>query len=304
MPEINLLHDTQQPEAPKKPEEPRREFAVTDPSAEEKPGIGGIFRSLFRRRPSPSGLPPTVAPTRPGTGKMSLGRTTAPERILSETKKASRPAVIPLPDEEGGYNVNLLTEDLVSTFNPRQKMMQLGFIALGAAAVVLAMYAGLRFYASRLTQQVSSAKQQLEAVQSDVQRLAPDQAVVTSTTKKLSAVQALVDRHVRWTRFFAQLERYTLPSVTYGTSFSGDITGAMTLSASTSSFDEVAKQYLVFQQAVTNHDFISSFAITGATLQKSNQGDRVNFTVTMTILPELLENTVTAAAPVASTPTP
>src|SRR5690349_5301997 len=119
MPDVNLLRDTKQPEQPPKP--PMRQpgqFEMTDPSAEAK-GVGGFFRSLLSRRSPPLGTP--AVPRQ--TGKMSLGgKTTSQERILSETKQTSRPAVIPLPEDDGNYNVNLLSEDLVSTFNPRQKM--------------------------------------------------------------------------------------------------------------------------------------------------------------------------------------
>src|SRR5690242_10263068 len=101
MPDVNLLRDTKQPDEPRPPERPRREFPLTDPSAQPAAGIGGFFRSMFSRRPT--AVQPTVPPRSNGTtgrsGTMSLGRSGSPERILSETKKASRPAVIPLPED-------------------------------------------------------------------------------------------------------------------------------------------------------------------------------------------------------------
>lgn len=290
MPDVNLLKDTDRPDQPSKPEPRLPQFAMTDPAAGSPSGLGGFFRGILKRRSSGAPRPLSRSTPTSAGGKMSLGQTNAQQRILTETKKASRPSVIPLPDEETGYNVNLLTEDLVSTFSPRQKLIQLGLAGLVAIALVAAAYGGLRFYSSRVTKQVTSTKQELIGVQAQVSALKAEQTTIASTAKKLSAVKTLLDRHIRWTKFFTKLEQYTLPSVTYGSSFSGDITGSMALSASTSTFDEVAKQYLVFEQAVTNHDFISTFSITGATLTKGLAGDQVNFTVSFTIIPEILEN--------------
>lgn len=305
MPDVNLLRDTKEPTDPPKPPPPPGPGPLTDPSALGRPGIGGIFRSLFNRG-SGLGNPPT---SKSAVGRGSVGKTTAQERILSETKKSLRPGVVPLPEDQGNYDVNLLTEDLVSTFSPQKKFMQLGLIALGAAVVVGLGYAGLKLYASNISHQVSVDRQQLDTLTQQTASLAADQQQVTSTTNKIAAVKALIDRHTRWTRFFAALERYTLPTVNYGSNFTGDISGSMTLAATTTSFDEVAKQYLVLEQAVANKDFISSFSITGAS-ETGTGGDRhAEFTISLNILHELLENppqvtkAPTTSVPSTTTPT-
>lgn len=292
MPDVNLLRDTKQPEqAPAS--RPAASFDVTDPSAQPKSGLGSFFRSIFAGRPS--SRPNIVAGGVPPKGKMSLQRASGQERILSETKTAPRSSVIPLPEDDGAFHVNLLSEELVSTFDPRHKIIQLALFALGAVAIVVAAYFGLRFYGTTVAKQVSSDQQTITQINQQIDALGHEQQTVATTTKKLNAVRNLIDRHVRWSRFFKQLERYTLPTVTYGTTFSGDIGGSMSLSASTNSFDEVAKQYLVFQQAVTNHDFITSFSISGASISKGQAGDRVAFTVNVTMVPELLENPPTTS---------
>lgn len=300
MPDVNLLRDTKEPAPKPKPPTPPGPGQMTDPSAASKAGIGGMFRSLFNRRPSP-----TDSPVKPSTGRMSIGgRSTTQERILSETKRAPmRSGVIPLPEDQGAYDVNLLTEDLVTTFNPRQKFMQLGGIVLGAAVIVVLAYVGLRYYASTVSKQVDQDRQTLTSLQQQVAGLNNEQQLVSSTTKKIGAIQSLIDRHVRWTRFFTALERYTLPTVTYGEHFTGDISGSITLTATTGTFDDVAKQYLIFEQAVGQKDFISSFNIDGASQSGSGASQKTTFTVTLTLIPTLLENPPSSVAAVPSTPT-
>lgn len=288
MPDVNLIHDTQQPEEPKPPVRPDPRFELTDPSKDAPRGVGGLWRSLFgARKPIPAPTP--AKPADPG--RMSVGRAGAQERILSETKSTSRPPVIPLPDEDDSTGVNLLTDELVTKFNPRQKIIQLAMFSLGAVILVAAAYFGLQYYSSRVEHDVTTTQANLTSVREQIAVLGPENTLATSTANKLAALKALIERHYRWTRFFERLEHYTLPSVTYGSTFSGDVSGSMTLSASASSYDEVAKQYLILDQAVLNHDFISKFEITSATTVAGQSGESVSFSINLTILPSVLANT-------------
>ena len=294
MPDVNLLKDTERfQEASKKPEAPKS-FDLSTPDAEEKKGLGGVFRSLFNRKPPAPPPPPTSA-----TGTMSVGRTRPGERILSETKKAA-PSVIPLPDEES-FNVNLLTEELVGKFNPQQKLLQLGLVAVGAAVFVGLVYGGLSFYEKSVTSQVKTAEDSLRGVNREIGSLRDKQLEIVDTTKKIAAIKSLIDRHIRWTKFFDRLEHYTLPNVSYGTIFTGDVSGALTFTATTDSFENVAAEYLILEQAVKNGDFIDSFEISGANHVVSNNISTVTFHESIQLKPELLENTTTLGSSTAST---
>lgn len=205
---------------------------------------------------------------------------------MSETKKAA-PAVIPLPeDDDSSYNVNLLSEDLISTVNPRQRAIMLGVVALGAAVLIGLAYGGLLVYQGNIKAKIDTTEESLVAANAQIDALSKDQQIAVSTVQKITAINSLVDRHTRWTKFFSLIEKYTLPTVTYGPSFSGDLNGTLTLTGTTTSYEEVAKQYLVFQQLVRDKKFISDFLITGATSQLSEAGNTTaTFVVTMTLLP-------------------
>lgn len=299
MPDINLMKDTKdvEPTAPRPPRRPG-EFEVSDPQSSSK-GIGGMFKSLFNRGPK---LPVRTEPGELGragrkNGTMSLGKMRPDERIIEESKRSRPTGVIPLPEDDD-FQVNLLSEDLISTYNPRQKMLQLLLVALGAAGLVLAVYTVLAIIERNVTGQIASAKQELTQVQGRIESLETDRRLVEDTTKKLTAVRSLVDRHYRWTKFFAKLENYTLTTVTFGPSFTTNIEGSITLSATATTYEDVATQYLLLQSAVANNDFISSFSITGATEVKTETETKVTFSIAMKILPSVLAN----SAPTTTTP--
>lgn len=287
MPDVNLLKDTERLESAtdKKPVVPTPP-ELTNPSTETAKGLGGMFRALFNRRPQT--LPVTKAPTE--QGRMNTNRTSTTERILSE--KRGRAPVIPLPEDDDSYNVNLLSEDLVTTINPRQRLIQLGLVAIGAIVLLGLVYGGLSYYDQTVRKQIKTTQQELTDVQRQITALRTEQQVIASSTKKLEAIRSLIEHHTRWANFFRLLEKYTLPTVTYGTSFSATQTGVITLSAKTNSYDEIARQYLIWQQLVASHEFISTFAITGANAQEVKDGVVYSFNMTMTVLPSVLANSV------------
>lgn len=309
MPDVNLLKDTDKLSNGQKRPTVSGQPELSTPASTPSTGFGSVFKSLFNR--GPKSLPTSVAPvSRPQTSSMSATKSRAGERILSETKKAA-PAVIPLPeDDDSSYNVNLLSEDLISTVNPRRRAIMLGVVAIGAAIVVGMAYAGLLVYQGNVKAKIDTTEEALASANAEIAILSKDQLAAAATVQKISAVRTLVDRHTRWTKFFSLIERYTLPSVTYGSSFTGDLNGTLTLTGTTTSYEEVAKQYLVFQQLVRDKKFISNFLITGATSQISKEGtSTVTFVVSMTLLPSdftLTESEVAAiTSPTTTTqPTP
>ncbi len=286
MPEVNLLKDTEKlnngekkPVVPMPPE-------LTTPDPTPPSGLKSFFSSLLHR--GPKSLPvSTPNPVRPQTSTMSTGKSRSGERILSE-KRQSGPSVIPLPeDDDNSYNVNLLSEDLILNNNPRQRAIMLGVIALGAAVMVGLAYGGLLVYQNKIDSKITLIKSELSAVNDEIVSLTKDQKIAASMVQKISAIRSLIDRHTRWTKFFSLLERYTLPSVTYGPAFNGTLGGSITLAGKTNSYEEVARQYLIFQQLVREKKFISAYQITGATSTSSKEGaTTVTFVVSMTLLPE------------------
>lgn len=284
MPEVNLLKDTENLTAGKKKAPLPTAPELTNPKPDTGQGLGGRLKSLFNRGPKTMPVAPSPTPLR-AMGSTAPAKGTSGERILSETKHAAS-AMIPLPEDSGGFNVNLLSEDLVTTVNTKQRGIMLGVFALGAIVVVGLVYAGLLAYQGSVKSDIQQTKTKLSDLDQQITKLKTEQNTAATTVQKLNAIRTLIDRHTRWTKFFALLERYTLPDVTYGPAFSGDIAGSVSLTATTTSYERVAQQYLIFQQLVHDQRFISAFSITGATSSTSKDGQtHATFTVVLTLMP-------------------
>lgn len=282
MPDVNLLNDTKQPLDPRPKPKPKPRHELTMPDVEPKKGLGDLVRNLLRKRSPDIAAEPTST--------MSVGRGASGERLLSDKTTSSAP-LVPLPEDDN-FNVNLLSEDISGSFNLRARFVQLGLIGLGSAAIVAAAYLGLNIYAKSIDADVTTIRQQLATVEQENAKLETDLKVVESVSERLNAVSYLVNKHIRWTRFFERLERYTLPQITYGGSFSGTLQDSLTFTVVTDSFERMIQQYRLYSQAAEAGDFITDFSITGATRTPATEksSEKVTFSVSLTINPSIYEN--------------
>lgn len=286
MPDVNLLQNNKEPVDRKTPKTGRPDLPLSDPAAPK--GIGGMFRSLFGKKAAT----PTTAALPQGTGVRASQQST--DRILSEKRTSAGP-LVQLPESDDDFQVNLLSEDVVSHVNPRQKLIQLGLIALGAIVVVVGADVGLGVYKGTVDKDLLATQQEVATTAATVTALQQKTQNIQTVTSRVSAIKTILANHVYWTQFFSRLEKYTLRTVTYGADFSGNLQGGITLSAKTSSFEELAKQYLLLQQAVQSKDFISSFSISGAVKKPGTvQGqDEIDFSISMVLLPEAFQQQAT-----------
>ncbi len=279
MPDVNLLRNTERPDeqAAKQKAPPMPE--LSRPTIEPKRSLGESLRAMLgRRNPEP------VAPAAARPSGMTLERGASGQRILTDKTQTASNIVVPLPEDDD-FNVNLLTEDVVGTFNVRLRLMQLGGVALGAIVLVALAYVGLSYYENSVAKEVAKIQAETASTQKEITSLQSDLDQAKTDGSRLTAARTLIDEHIRWSKFFEKLERYTLPQVTYGGSFSGTLTNEMTFSAKTDSFESLAQQYLVFQEAINKKDFISGFSITGATRTVQDTKESVVFNVSMQLVP-------------------
>lgn len=302
MPDINLLKNTEKydPSTPKPPP-PTGPGPLSDPELEST-GLLSTIRSWFNRRGKTDATPivPTMGQSVGSGGHMNLEKSGRSDRILAEHK--SKPTMIKLPEEdEGGFSINLLGQDVGRSITLREQIIRLAMVAAGSIVLVGLVYGGLVLYSGTISSEINDAQQKITELQKTITDLETKQADILATTKKIAAIRSLIDRHVYWSKFFYQLEQVTGPDVFFGPSFTGDLSGGVVLSARTGSFDAVATQYLFFQQAVQRGGFIRSFNITGAAQQATKSGDEVTFTVTLVLAPEVFFKT---AEEVTATTTP
>lgn len=285
---INLLADNPEKPEPKKKPEP----------------TGPVLSKVPSMPPPPPPLSPVV-PSPKRENPLSRNAVAGRERILQE-KRTARPANAPTI-KDTGYDVNLLADELVSKFSPRGQLIKLALVAVGAAIIIALVAFGLSFLQGSVSKQITASRDELTNIDRQIATMSATEKEIIQTTKKIDLMQTMITHHVKWSKFFERLEHYTLPSVTYGAAFSGATGGTLTLGAATDTFDHVAMQYLILQQAVANQDFISSFSITAATRHEPvDQGGQstVTFAISLTPLPSVFENTAADTSAPAQTITP
>ncbi len=150
---------------------------------------------------------------------------------------------------------------------PRKKLINLGFISLGAVVLIILAYFGLAFYQSNIVTRTQEVRQERLDLDKQISDLKNQQDASIDYKRKLEAVKNIISHHVYWSKFFEKLEEYTIKDVYYVGAFNGVLNSTINLSAETNNFTSVAEQLIVFQNA---EDFVSEVIITGA--KKSGSG--------------------------------
>jgi hypothetical protein len=185
--------------------------------------------------------------------------------------------------------VNLMPDDMIRGLEPGKKLVTYLIVLLISAGIIGGGYGGLVWYENRIYDQADQTTQEVEKVNIKINALRPEQQKAVLFKSQTSAIGSILDQHVYWTQFFTLLEKYTLPEVEYQ-SFAGSFTpGAnptFSISATTNSFDSVARQILAFREAVDQGDFISASLIDSGNrlVDKETGQETVQFTVQITVL--------------------
>jgi hypothetical protein len=146
-----------------------------------------------------------------------------------------------------------------------------------ACALVAAAYLGLGYLNSRQRAEVEAAEAKLGSLVEEANGRIGAVEAIAQEVDGVRAVRALVASHVRWTGFFRWLEEHTLSDVYYA-GFRGDISGKLTLVASTRDFITLSQQILAMQRAPE----VASVSVSEA----SRGGDGwVNFNLSLELSP-------------------
>jgi|GEM_PF-3597288 len=345
MPDINLLDDTKTPEGGgAKPRTPAPAVPFTTPARQPSAAPEPRLRSSFWSRVSSWFAP--KGPRTGGSDKKKeqplkpIIKAVAPDsRVYREpdmkavTPPAARPTpavpVSPMtpaaagpvrrqfdrqksaaPDAEkiegDSFMVNLLPDDLAGKVNPRKKLLLLGAVVGGSAIVIAVVALALSLYKSNIVRRTEDVRTQRAAVEFAIRSSRDEHKQSLALADRAETVQALLNRHIYWTKFFSLLERYTDPNVAYNAAFAGDIKGSLSMRAVASDYRAMSRQMTILNQA---SDFVSKAVSTSATSSTATGtgGQQVNFSIEMTLVPNIftetaqefqsLHPTLTATAP-------
>jgi len=149
-------------------------------------------------------------------------------------------------------------------------------IVLGLVLVVETLILGVAFFA--LVRTVGNRSEEGIRLSEQQAKLTAEIRVKEQTikdavlwNKQLVSASQVLDKHVRWTRFFNLLESKTMPTVSY-LSLSGDSElGTVTLDALAKSYRDVAEQIVIFR----NEPSIMDVRTTSAAAKINEAGEVV-----------------------------
>lgn len=247
--------------------------------------------------PSAPVNPPAASPApaaRPAMPKATLPKATPPKLkklAASEAELGSTPEA-----RSGGFDVNLLPGDLIGALEPKPKVLTFIIVAVVAVALVAGGYGGLVWYEQRIFDKVEETDRQIENVEKTISGLRKEQAEALVLKSQTDQIKDVLDHHVYWRDFFTELEKFTLPEVSYeqfAGSFTRGINPTFTLSARCDSFDTIAKQLIIFQEAVADKEFITNVIINSGEVVFAEDGSTgyTRFNVQLTVMEDVFFRT-------------
>lgn len=155
------------------------------------------------------------------------------------------------------------------------------YAALGGLAIIGLLFVGLALYQQKISGQEEEVTAKVNESEMVYNQLKAKEEALSAWSKKVAAIQTLLDNHVYWTNFFAKLQQITSPAVYYK-DINTAVDGTVTLSAVASSYLAVAKQYLAYQQA---DQIIKEVKI--ANLAGDANSGEIGFSVNLRFFPEV-----------------
>ncbi|MFZ2310028.1 MAG: hypothetical protein WAW11_00600 [Patescibacteria group bacterium] len=190
--------------------------------------------------------------------------------------------------------VNLIKDEMEVDFEWNKRMLSLFLPLFVAALFVAEIYFGLDWWQKQEEQKAVSLKNDYETVSQSVKNIKAQAEEVMIFKDKLVVSQKMIDNHIYWTNFFTWLEKNTLNSVSYGGSFSGDISGSYSLSATTRNYRDISWQVKQFRtdKYVSFVDVSDGASGSGGdknaeTEKKVNETPPVSFNLELKVKPEI-----------------
>ncbi|RJO59359.1 hypothetical protein C4546_02570 [Candidatus Parcubacteria bacterium] len=209
--------------------------------------------------PPPPPPPPAYKPVAPAEVKPKMpSAPLAPEQKIPEKPQTDFTPRQPILGN--GLNVNLVPEEYQPKTGPKSKIY-FALTLVGPAVLVAAISFGLWLYTNNIEKKLASLDEQLQQVNVEIEsNMTGTLKYAQTLQQKANSVRQILNQHIYWDKFFEELEKYTLPTVTYG-NMSVDVNGSVSLAATARSFDDVGRQLLIFRQAV---DFVTEVNISSA----------------------------------------
>ncbi len=171
----------------------------------------------------------------------------------------------------------------------RKNLTAIAASFFGACALVGFLFVLLFFYGQTTAQRTVPLRDQLAATNGKIASIEAKASSLNAFQGQLTTVKRLLENHLYWTEFFTQVEKHTLPSVSFENLSISTQTYTVSTTGYAPDYATVGKQLLAFQNA---SDVFSSVQISSANAQIDSRGKiaGVQFGITFAIDPKILKN--------------
>lgn len=205
------------------------------------------------------------------------------DKIESSAPKYHEPAArIRAKFLNDGGGVDLIPE-AVKVRSWRQILRLLAITFISFSMVIVIFYAFLFYQAKKLETKRNENYAQITSLERkivDYKKLNDD---ITRLGNQIKTTHKLISLHIYWTNFFQLLEKYTIEGVYY-LGLKAGTNGAMTLEASVSDYDTLAKQIKILQQEEAK-EFVTYVDVPGATFNEKTK--KIDFSMHIILNPSL-----------------
>ncbi|MDP2655968.1 MAG: hypothetical protein Q8P11_00155 [bacterium] len=187
-----------------------------------------------------------------------------------------------------GQNINLIPRNKEDAVRSTQRSVLEHFLisAFLAVGVIAVAYGGLYYYGYTKEQEIVSVKKEIATIEHSIAVIEDHRSQLVQFQNTLEKVKNLLSNHTHWTRFFSELETYTLPDVTF-TNVVLSPQGKVRLSGISKDYTTLARQMKAFEDA---SDIFTQVSIPAghAILSQSGSTIGVSFDASLTLAPSVL----------------
>lgn len=177
--------------------------------------------------------------------------------------------------------VNLLPEEIsVAESIKRQKSILLSTFII-SVLLICSLYLGVFIYQSKIATETKTIEEKILKIEKEIKEYEQKEKEPEGLREKVDTINNLLKKHIYWTKFFALLEKYTIPEVAY-LGFSAKQGESIILQAKAKDYKALARQFVTFQEA---DDFVKNVSITSASQQEDGEESVVSFSITLELKP-------------------
>ncbi len=180
-------------------------------------------------------------------------------------------------------SVNLLPAEIAVFGKVKKQKIILSGVFIASFLLVIFLYLGLTIYCSKTEIKIRNTEIVISELNREIKEYEEREKEPQGLREKINIIGNLLEKRVYWTKFFALLEKYTIPEVTY-LGFSAGQMEKITLRAMAKDYTSLARQFVVLKKA---RDFVRAVDITSANLEEREERQVVNFNINLTLQPEV-----------------